>query len=478
MPADISASQFDLAAVTRRAICNQILWTIGHALTTGGFLLFFVRECGVSGMGITFFLVIPETVGVLALMTRDRIRVFGSRKRLWLTGTILARLIALGIPGLVLLANSNWNLPPILFSSLGSLETRVFLLFAVSQVVQAFSYVAYLSWLSDLADEQHWGRFFGKRNIAKVVALLFVLSYTGVVKLAQMRADTDSSQFDFITELSRTVAEMTFSLNYYISAFWIGTVFQLLSIWPMLRLPDVAASCSHSSETNWRRHVVSAWKNRSLRFLLIHSYWLAFFNGLTQSAFFLYLFSNREQGEIGIGLGIFAFYALKAVMNVAKIPVSAVAGRWCDGRGNKPVLFWSVIGVSFALIFWLAATPKHWQWLIAAYVLWGLYAAVNISGRNLLLKLAPRSDNTTELAMFRQLSGGIAGASGLLGGYFLSTLLEVDVRFYLFSHEFNAYHQLFLISFLGRLAAAFWLLPIGEPVSAVELGESIENRNV
>ena len=226
-------------------------------------------------------------------------------------------------------------------------------------------------------------------------------------------------------------------------------------MWTMLRLPNLAVR-SNTQGLPQRSVIADAWRNRSMRFLLLHNWWLAFANGLTQAAFFFYLV-----GPLAIKLG--TFYVLMTVMRVVKIPVSALTGTICDRFGNKAPLFWGVLVAGFALLFWLLATPQRWWWVFGAYILWGGFAAVNISGQNLLLKLAPRSDNATQLALFRQIGGLLAGLSGLLGGLWPDSLRTSEFLIELGTYRFESFQLLFLISWIGRFTAAFWILPIREP---------------
>jgi MFS family permease len=176
---------------------------------------------------------------------------------------------------------------------------------------------------------------------------------------------------------------------------------------------------------------------------------------LTQSAF--YGFAVRE---LGIGLG--TYHVLLNVMNLAMIPASALAGMISDRRGNKWLLFCAVLLASSGLLFWFAATPEQWWWLFGAYALWGAFAAANIAGPNLLLKLSPRSDNSAQLALFRQIGGLVAGVSGLFGGLWLQSLLDVSFEARYGGFRIDAYRVLFLVSLGGRWASVLWILPIRE----------------
>ena len=245
------------------------------------------------------------------------------------------------------------------------------------------------------------------------------------------------------------------------TAFAVGVALLLASLIPLLRLPNVPVRSATTALADWRL-IADAWQNRSMRFLLIHNWWLAFSNGLTQAAFFSFLF-----GPLGIKLG--TFYVLYGVMRIVKIPVSWFAGGMCDRFGNKAALFWGVLIASSAMLFWLAATPEQWWWIFGAFFLWGAFAAVNIAGRNLTLKLSPRSDNSAQLALFRQVGGLLAGLSGLLGGVCLDRLLQSKppaaspFLLELGAYRFEGYQLLFLISLVGRVTSAFWILPIQEP---------------
>ena len=423
-----------LPTLTRAIVWNQALWTAGHSLTTGGFLLYFGQELGATGLWIALLLAIPETVGVIGLATRRVIHWLGGRKRTWLICFVLARLFALGIP---LLAFRQ--LRPSTSEPLGFMV--VFLV--LSEAFGSIAYVAYLSWLSDLAPESHWGRFFAKRDISQFAILLIVPVFGGYAR-------------DF---WRRLVTEQTWSpdtaLLAYVVTFAVGISLQLVSMIPLLRLPDVAVRAPTAALPQWQM-LVEAWKDRSMRFLLIHNWWLAAANGLTQAAFFSYLF-----GPLGIGLG--TYYLLLNVMNATKIPVSYYAGRICDQRGNKRLLLNSVFIVSHSLLFWLWATPEKWWLVFGAYFMWGGFAAVNIAGGNLALKLAPRSDNSAHLALFRQVGGLVAGISGLLGGLWLDSLRRESFVVWLGDYRLEAYQLLFLISWVGRASAALWILPIREP---------------
>ncbi len=313
-------------------------------------------------------------------------------------------------------------------------------LLAVVHRLQSVAYLAYLSWLSDLVPDRHWGRFFSIRNIAKLCVLLVVPVAGG-----------------YLRDWWRNDVPADVALWAYVAAFAVGTILQLVSLFSLQELPDVAV---HAETTTLpeRRLLREAFRDRSMRFLLIHNWWLAIANGLTQAAFFLYLYSRS-----GLAIGLGTYYVLSGVMRLVKIPVSAFTGWVCDRRGHKWPMFWGVIVASFAMPFWLLATPEQWWWVFGAYAMWGAFATVNIAGRNLALTLSPRSDNAAQLGLFRQIGGLLAGFSGLLGGVWLAALRQSGFGYDVGGYLFGSFQLLFAISWLGRLTAACWILPIREP---------------
>ncbi len=430
--------------VVRCVIWNQSLFTVGHSLTTGGFLLYFARDLGATGLIFALLLALPEIVGASAVATRFLIRHTGSRKRLWLVGSLVARAASLGIPLMAFPDLRPEGIDP-LWILVGCL--------VVAQAAQAIAYTAYVSWLTDLVPEQRWGRFFAMRDIARVAVLLVVPVAGGYLRDWWREA----------ANASRISAE--FEHGAYAVVYAVGIAFLLAALIPLLRLPDIALRTDDDSddqaETPGLRHLRALISHRSLRYLVLHNWWLASFNGLTQAVFVSYLF-----GPLGIGLG--TYYLLSGVMRLVMLPVNWVSGGICDRYGDRRLLLWSVPAVSCAMLFWLAATPERWWLVFGAYVVWGLFAAVNLSGRNLLLKLAPRSDNAAEIALFRHIAGLLAGVSGVLGGIWLERLAADSTVTTFAGFALNRYQFLFLISWAGRATAALWILPVQEPAPRPE----------
>ena len=166
------------------------------------------------------------------------------------------------------------------------------------------------------------------------------------------------------------------------------------------------------------------------------------------------------------------YYALSSLMLVLQIPLTIWAGRLSDRYGDRRPLIASTLAVSLALLFWLAATPATWWLLFPAYAIWGLFGVVNLCGQNLALRLAPPSDNTLHLAMFRQVGGLLAGLAGLGGGWWLDELLRAAADPARAETALLPYQTLFLVSLIGRATAALWLLPIPQSAATSDAGRT------
>jgi hypothetical protein len=265
-----AAGKVPLNRVTRAVVVNQGLWTAGYSLTTGGFLTYFGYELGATGTLIALLLIIPETVGIVGLGARWLIHYVGNRKQVWIVSSLIARLSTLGIPLLAFPSLRPAGFEPV-WMMVGCL--------VVAQAAQSIAYMAYLSWLSDLVPEQNWGRFFAKRNIARLCLLLVVPVVGG-----------------FLRDRWKSQVGVDAAVLAYVAAFGIGISLQLASLLPLLRLPNVAVRSVVSDMPSWRL-IASALGDRSFRLLLAYSWWLAFAQGLTQVAFFKY-----RIGPLGISL--------------------------------------------------------------------------------------------------------------------------------------------------------------------------------
>jgi len=410
--------------LSRSVVQNQLLFSAGYALTTGGFLYYFAGHLGAGTRTISILLALPELVGVLAVFTPALLILFRNRKRLFVASSILARLFTFLIPAAALLPDNSLRLPVIIGALAGQ------------GILQAVAFTAYLSWLSDLAPERNWGRFFARRDIARLAVLIVVPLLATSIK-SQLRTSVD-----FWETLG------------YVGVFVIGNLLQLVSLIPLLKWPAVLIERQASGERP--AEIESPQLRPPLRAYLgivLFSWWLSFFQGLTQTAFFLITYRQLE-------LSLRNYYLLTGTMYALQMFAAAWAGRIGDRFGYRDLLLWSTVLVATSIPCWMFSLNGDPRWLIPAYMIWGLFGAVNLALQNLLLKVTPRHRNTFHLAFCRQGAGLIAGLTGLAGGFWLDSQINPGGVRTEGPAALEPFLILLLISFLGRILAPAWLLLI------------------
>ncbi|MBX3441185.1 MAG: MFS transporter [Planctomyces sp.] len=419
-----------LPALTRRVVASQVLFSAGNTLTVGGFFNYFVSGYGPSALWLATLQAAPEFFETAGLFVRPLVLRLFSRKTLWMAGLLIGRSAALAIPLLAVWLGPDAPASLILPAILACL--------AVWHVCQGLGYVAYLSWLSDLAPERRWGRFFASRQSAALATSLIV--YTSAILASQWARRT-------LPPGDRT--------TFFVGAFLLGGAIVLSSVLPMLRVPSVptrTAAGAASLRTMLRR----ALRTPGFRNLLGWACHLALFQGLTQAVI------TKFQIEV-LTIPLHWFLAMHGLMLVLQTVWNLVAGRISDRIGDVRVLTVSSFAVGTALLFTLAATPETWFLQFGAYAVWGLFGAVNLCSQTLALRLAPRSDNTVQLALFRPVTGFLAAVAGLFGGWALDRLLREEWSLAVPWGVWTGFQLLFAISLFGRLTAPLWLLGIEDP---------------
>lgn len=423
--------------LSRDVVTNQLLFTAGYSLTSGGFLVFFAADLGASTSTTTWVLTLPELVGLFAMLTPALLHGVKNKKSLFLGCSVLSRLALLLIPAALFLPDSKLRFP-LLISSM-----------VLMGIFQSVAYTAYLSWLAELAPQRSWGRFFARRNMAKA-AVLILVPFGGAMLRDWFRNGIQEEQWQ---------------LAGYIITFGVGNLLQLVSLVPLLKwkagtvAEEVNQSRPEPDHSGFARSV--RLPVRSLIFILIFSWWLALFQGLTQTAFFLHSYRNLH-------LAMTQYYALTGSMYLLQLLSSWWAGKYADRNGYRDLLIASTWIVSFSLLFWAGSMDGRWIWLWGAYLLWGGFGAVNLSLQNLLLEIVPQEINTLPIALRRYGSGLIAGLTGLAGGYWLEQMLTAKENVLLPWGEVNPFLFLFLLSFAGRFLAPLWLLGVSEPKKVPE----------
>ena len=197
--------------------------------------------------------------------------------------------------------------------------------------------------------------------------------------------------------------------------------------------------------------------------------------GISAGFFSYHMLANLELGFVLVaGHGILA-----AAVRSASAPVW---GRLVDAFGSRPVLVVCSSGISVVPVIWLFITPDRlWPIAIEAVVAGALWGGHGIAVMDLSIGLAPRRGRPFYLATFATAGGlGFALTSALAG--VLAHAISAPVH--VFGSTWLNVHVLFLLSALGRVAAARLATRIDEPAarSVHDLGgalvEMIERRSI
>jgi len=409
-----------------RLAATQSIFTAGHALTTGGFFNYFVSSYKPTATWLALLQAAPEFFETAGLLTRPIIMRLVSRKALWILGLVLGRLAALGIP-----------LVAILGQGMAATEVLPWILVAVAvwYSLQGLSYISFLSWLSDLAPERTWGRVFASRQLVYVV-MTWVMATAGGAAARWQKANLPKDQ----------------QFWFYVVAFTVGGVVAGLSFLPMLSLPSLATRAVFERR-EFLRPLRAAIADRNFGCLLVWATHMALAQGLTQAVL------TKYQIDV-LKIPLDGYLRMSAVMLSVQAILSVVAGYLSDRIGDRNLLFGTHLALSVAMVFPLLATPEHPDWQYGAYITWGLFGIVNVVMYTLAWRLAPHSDNTSFLGLFRPLSGLTAALAGIAGGIALDRLLTAGWTWPAFGRTWTGFHLLFVVSLIGRATAPFWLLGI------------------
>lgn len=178
--------------------------------------------------------------------------------------------------------------------------------------------------------------------------------------------------------------------------------------------------------------------------------------GLSAGFFSYHMLANLEMGFLLVA----AHGILVAAVRVASAPAW---GRLVDAFGARPVLVVCSVGISIVPIVWLFVTPARlWPIVVEAVVAGALWGGHGIAVFDLSIGLAPRRGRPFYLATFATAGGvGFAASSALAG--LLAHALAAPIH--VLGASWLNVHVLFLLSALGRAAAARLALRIDEPAA-------------
>jgi MFS family permease len=179
---------------------------------------------------------------------------------------------------------------------------------------------------------------------------------------------------------------------------------------------------------------------------------------------------------VGIAAGFFTFHMLTtlemafwlvaahgAVVAAVRVASAPAWGRLVDVFGGRPVLVVCSFGIALVPVIWLFVTPERlWPLAVEAVIAGTLWGGHGIAVFDASIGLSPRRGRPFHLAALATAGGlGFALSSALAGllAHALSTPVHV------LGAAWTNVHVLFLLSAIGRAAAACVATRIDEPAA-------------
>jgi len=433
--------------VVRRGIARRLsywngaLWAIGNGLVSSTLIVYPAMDLGAPriGLGVGLIKAAPQLAGLLRLGTPLLIRRLGDRKRFCLVMYFASGLMLFALPWTA----AGW------IASKGMALTAIVGLWCLYHLLEYLATVALWSWLADLVPQPVRGRFIGRRERWMVAGNAGAMLAAGL----------------FTWGWHALHPEMPRWIGYAIPAV-LGAWLLMAAVVPLALMPAVEAWQPARAGVALRSILAPFADRRFLRLLAFGS-WFSFFNGLTQSAQYMYPYRV-------LGMSLFVILALQTLMRCGQWLLSPTLGRLADRLGNRPIMMMAVPVVASGLLFYLLATPERPWWLVGAWVAWVAYAGLNVCLPSLLLKLSPRQSDTPYIAAYFAVTGLCVAVSMTFGGWALDWLALNWPRLGQSAWGLDYYQFAFLFGWITRTLGLLFLLTIIEPAS----GEVGINRAV
>jgi MFS family permease len=393
-----------------------------HGMLTGGvFLTGFALYLGMSEFMLGVMMAIPFIVTFFQLPASYYICRNGRRKTIAFRAATLARLSWLPILGVGMI--------PLLENDI---RCMAFLgLFMAAQVCSSISYIAWISWTSDLVPDDIRGRFFGTRNMlcgaAGIVAILIFGNLTDVLK-----------------------AGWGPSVPVFVVPFGCAVAFGLMSSYYLRKIGDIDVQ-GHCAG-GFVEELSVPFKDPNFRRFLLFALCWNFSVYLAAPFFSLYFLRELEYS-----------YGFVALLSTVAAAVDLLAmkfwGALSDRIKNKAVIRVTGWGVVFLPALWVLVRPQDVLLPVVLQMVSGAFwSAMVLCSGNLLLGISPQKNRVWYISAYSIAAGLGSAAAPIVGGIFLSVMKDQIPAV-----GIMPLHLLFLSATALRMASLLWFRWIREP---------------
>ena len=410
----------------RYSIYDGVLANMFATLTGGVFLTGFALYLGMNEFTIGLLGAMPFLVTIFQLPAAYFVDKKGGRKRISVLCSLFAR--ALWVPILVVALlpgpSASLRIPVVL--------VLIFLHYALGSA----SFVAWLSWMSDLVPDRMRGTFFGTRNMLAGAASMVVMVIFGTL-------------LDGLKPLSSYGLPVGFSLT-----FLVAVLFGIASVVVLRRVSEPTHS-SPAVRLDFAGQLLLPFRDRNFRKFLGFSFCWGFSVHFAAPFFPLYFLRDLQFG--------YGFIATLGMLSAfADLVGMRLWGKLSDMTRNKPIIYFAGWWAIFFPLSWVFVRPESMVLPILLHVLGGgMWSGINLCVNNLLLRISPREDRALYVSVYNVLGGLGASCGPVLAGLLVQGLGQGP--FHLYSWVLLPLHILFVLSTMFRLVSLQLLRRIEEP---------------
>jgi hypothetical protein len=354
-------------------------------LISGVFLTGFALYLHLSEFMIGLLAAIPALVTLFQLPGSYYICRNGGRKKVAYRAAAAARLLWLPLLAVGLLPVWGQTASGILFVAI----------YLVSHAFAQVSYLAWISWTSDLVPDEIRGTFFGKRNmLCGIAGMAAVLIFGNLVDI-------------FKQQLGRSDLAVAVPIL-------AAVIFGMLSLHYMNRISESAPAPEPANGV--LQKLAGPFKEMNFRRFLVFAFSWNFSIFFAAPFFALYYLRDLNYS--------YGFVALLTTVGaVLDLVGMRVWGSISDRVKNKAVIRLAGWGVVFLPALWVVVRPADVLIPIMLQVVsGGFWSGVNLCTHNLLLRLSPQAGKVWFISAYSIIAGLGAALAPIIGGVLLTVL--------------------------------------------------------
>jgi MFS family permease len=403
-------------------------------LTSGTFLIAFALTLGASPIITGLISAIPafcQLSQIFAVFLVEKVR---KRKVITISFLLFYRI------SLLLIA-----LIPFFFQS--ELLLFFFMVFLILRYLfSSLGQTAWTSWMNDLVPKNELGRFFGKRQFISSIFILF----------------TSLIAANFIEFWKSNFLE--YELFSYSILFLVAFLFGMISIFFISKVPEPMMKL-RENKLRFSKLVLTPFKDKNYKRLLTFLICWSFGFNLITPFFTVYLLMNLK-------FPLTFVMVLTILSQVSNIIFFRIFGQLTDKYSNKTILkiccpLFILCTVLFSFTTIINNTIILIILLVVTYLFIGVATSgITLSTGNISLKLTPKEEGTSYLAITTIITSLSLGISPIIGGVIFDYLNPSEFKVY-FNHisyffTFNGVLFLFFIAIIIALVSIYFLLRIEE----------------